>query len=122
MPVTYEHFDKMFYTNSEVSYVLNEEELAMDQAWRQGRESRECCCQTRCVRSRLNLLGSSKSFRYSSGYRDLKGLGWKMHTAYGASKPCLESFSKTWAVELGHDYGITVNTVNPGPIATDIWE
>jgi 3-oxoacyl-[acyl-carrier protein] reductase len=45
-----------------------------------------------------------------------------MHTAYGASKACLESFSKTWAVELGHEYGITVNTVNPGPVATDMWE
>jgi 3-oxoacyl-[acyl-carrier protein] reductase len=52
----------------------------------------------------------------------LRRLGWKMHTAYGASKACLESFSKTWAVELGHDYGITVNTVNPGPVATDMWE
>jgi 3-oxoacyl-[acyl-carrier protein] reductase len=45
-----------------------------------------------------------------------------MHTAYGATKACMESFARTWAVELGHDYGVTVNNVNPGPVATYMWE
>lgn len=26
--------------------------------------------------------------------------------------------TRTWAKELGHSHGITVNSVNPGPIAT----
>jgi len=24
-------------------------------------------------------------------------------------------------VELGHEYGVTVNTVNPGPVDTEMW-
>lgn len=35
-----------------------------------------------------------------------------MHSAYGATKACMESLARTWSVELGHDYGITVNAVN----------
>ena len=45
-----------------------------------------------------------------------------MHSAYGATKAALESLTKTWAVELGHDKAITVNNVNPGPVRTDMWE
>lgn len=51
----------------------------------------------------------------------------------------LEHFSRVWSKELGHKYGTTVNcgkhhsthsivqtskestTVNPGPVATDMW-
>ncbi|UPL03101.1 hypothetical protein LCI18_014035 [Fusarium solani-melongenae] len=46
---------------------------------------------------------------------------WKMHTVYGASKACLENITKTWAVELGHKYNVTVNCVNPGPVGTEMW-
>lgn len=45
-----------------------------------------------------------------------------MQGAYGASKACMESLSRIWAVELGQKYGITVNAVNPGPVATDMWK
>ena len=45
-----------------------------------------------------------------------------MHSAYGASKACMESLARTWAVELSQQYDVTVNAVNPGPVATDMWE
>lgn len=32
----------------------------------------------------------------------------------------MESFARQWALELGHEYGITVNNVNPGPVATEM--
>ncbi|KAI1610592.1 putative short-chain dehydrogenase [Exophiala viscosa] len=40
---------------------------------------------------------------------------------YSASKASLEAFARVWATELGQKYGVTVNCVNPGPVATDMW-
>ena len=42
-------------------------------------------------------------------------------TAYASSKAALEGATRVWASELGKDYNVTVNCVNPGPIATDMW-
>ena len=42
-------------------------------------------------------------------------------TAYGSSKAAVIFSTKTMAFELGH-YGIRVNSVSPGFIATDMWE
>jgi len=47
-------------------------------------------------------------------------LGKELRTAYSASKAGLQGMSKTWALEEGL-HGITVNTVAPGPIATDLF-
>jgi len=47
-------------------------------------------------------------------------LGKEQRTAYAATKAGLAGFSRTWALELGRD-GITVNTIGPGPIATDLF-
>ncbi|MGO2508329.1 MAG: SDR family oxidoreductase [Vibrio hibernica] len=44
-------------------------------------------------------------------------LGKELRTCYSATKGALTSMSKTWALELAQ-YGITVNCVAPGPIAT----
>ena len=41
------------------------------------------------------------------------------HAAYAASKAAVTAFSGVWAKELGAR-GITVNTVHPGPIDTDM--
>jgi len=47
-------------------------------------------------------------------------LGKELRTAYSATKAGLHGMSKTWALELGR-YGITVNAVGPGPIATELF-
>jgi NAD(P)-dependent dehydrogenase (short-subunit alcohol dehydrogenase family) len=41
-------------------------------------------------------------------------------SVYGAIKGALVSTTRTWALELAGD-GITVNTVSPGPIATEMF-
>jgi NAD(P)-dependent dehydrogenase (short-subunit alcohol dehydrogenase family) len=41
-------------------------------------------------------------------------------TAYAAAKAAVQSFSRTWALELAVD-GITVNTVAPGPVDTALF-
>lgn len=46
-------------------------------------------------------------------------MGVAQQTIYAASKASNESFSRVWATELGQSKGITVNCVNPGPVATD---
>ncbi|OJJ53890.1 hypothetical protein ASPSYDRAFT_187037 [Aspergillus sydowii CBS 593.65] len=48
-------------------------------------------------------------------------LGVAGQTVYGATKAANESLARVWAKELGQSHGITVNCVNPGPVATDQW-
>lgn len=45
-------------------------------------------------------------------------MGVAGQTVYAATKAANESFSRVWAKELGQSHGVTVNCVNPGPIAT----
>lgn len=45
-------------------------------------------------------------------------LGVPTRTAYAASKAGMIGMARTWALELA-PYGITVNTVAPGPVQTD---
>lgn len=47
-------------------------------------------------------------------------LGLDFLPIYGASKAALDSLSYTWAKEFGRSRGITVNSVAPGPVDTDI--
>lgn len=47
-------------------------------------------------------------------------LGIPNRTAYAGAKSGLLGFMRTWALELG-PYGITVNTVAPGPVLTDLY-
>lgn len=47
-------------------------------------------------------------------------LGMTARTAYAAAKAAVQSFSRTWALELAVD-GITVNTVAPGPVDTALF-
>jgi len=39
---------------------------------------------------------------------------------YGATKAAVDSLTYAWAAEFGKSRGITVNSVAPGPVATDI--
>ncbi|KGO63787.1 Short-chain dehydrogenase/reductase SDR [Penicillium expansum] len=45
--------------------------------------------------------------------------GFKGVSLYSASKAAIESFTRTWASELGGD-GTTVNAVAPGPVPSDM--
>jgi 3-oxoacyl-[acyl-carrier protein] reductase len=47
-------------------------------------------------------------------------LGVAQRTAYAASKAALNSFTRTWALELANT-GITVNSVAPGPVETEMF-
>ncbi|KAJ4138449.1 hypothetical protein NW768_002282 [Fusarium equiseti] len=42
-------------------------------------------------------------------------------STYAASKAALDSLTWSWAGELGRSKGITVNSVAPGPVITDIY-
>lgn len=45
-------------------------------------------------------------------------LGVAGQTVYGATKAADEALVRVWAKELGQSHDITVNCVNPGPVAT----
>lgn len=47
--------------------------------------------------------------------------GLPLQTAYAGTKGALEAITRVLAAELGQQHGLTINCVNPGPIATDMW-
>jgi NAD(P)-dependent dehydrogenase (short-subunit alcohol dehydrogenase family) len=47
-------------------------------------------------------------------------LGKELRTSYSASKAALIGLTRTWALELAR-HGVTVNTIGPGPIETELW-
>ncbi len=52
------------------------------------------------------------------GTRAMVGLASR--TVYSGTKAALAAMTKTWALELGQ-YGITANTIAPGPVVTDMF-
>ncbi|PIW28123.1 MAG: short-chain dehydrogenase [Rhodospirillales bacterium CG15_BIG_FIL_POST_REV_8_21_14_020_66_15] len=48
-------------------------------------------------------------------------LGKELRTAYAGTKGGIAAMTKVWALELA-EHGITVNTVAPGPIATELFK
>ncbi|KAH8196982.1 hypothetical protein TruAng_008841 [Truncatella angustata] len=47
-------------------------------------------------------------------------LGLELSAVYGAAKAAQDSLTASWAGQLGRSHGITVNTLAPGPILTDM--
>ena len=47
--------------------------------------------------------------------------GVPQQTVYAASKAAVEGMARVWATELGTKYGVTINCVAPGPIATEMY-
>ncbi|KAM0517376.1 hypothetical protein ACHAPE_004907 [Trichoderma viride] len=47
-------------------------------------------------------------------------LGPEVSAVYGAAKAAQDSLTASWAGQLGRSHGITVNTLAPGPIMTDM--
>ena len=47
-------------------------------------------------------------------------LGKELRTVYAATKGGIAAMAKVWALELA-EHGITVNSIAPGPIATDLF-
>jgi 3-oxoacyl-[acyl-carrier protein] reductase len=50
----------------------------------------------------------------------LVALGHEKRTSYGAAKAAVNSFTRTWGLELAQS-GITVNAVAPGPTETELF-
>lgn len=47
--------------------------------------------------------------------------GYTTQSVYAATKAAVEGLTRVWATELGQDYGVTVNAVNPGPVDTEMY-
>lgn len=50
----------------------------------------------------------------------ISALGARERTAYAATKSALNAITVSWALELA-PFGVTVNAVAPGPVATDLF-
>jgi 3-oxoacyl-[acyl-carrier protein] reductase len=72
---------------------------------------------SRAVQSHMITAGWGRVVNMSS----TSGLGNRGQANYSAAKAGIEGFTKTLAIELGR-FGITVNVVAPGFIATDMLE
>jgi 3-oxoacyl-[acyl-carrier protein] reductase len=48
-------------------------------------------------------------------------MGMPQRTVYAGTKATLEGIAKSLGNEIGKKYGITVDCISPGPVATDMW-
>lgn len=81
----------------------------------------------------VNVTGAALAAKHAA--ERMKAAGWGRivnissrtmvgktnRTAYAATKGAIASMTKVWALELA-PYGITVNAVAPGPIATELYK
>jgi len=95
-------------------YLENTSTDDFDQVMRLNTQTAMICVQSVIPAMRKSHFGRIVSITSRSV------LGKEMRTAYAASKGALAAMSRTWALELAGD-GITVNTVAPGPIETELF-
>jgi NAD(P)-dependent dehydrogenase (short-subunit alcohol dehydrogenase family) len=71
------------------------------------------------LQAALPYLPNDRSGRIVSLSSVSSSLGFPGQTVYGGTKAALDEMTRTWARELSER--CTVNTVNPGPVATDMY-
>lgn len=71
------------------------------------------------VQAALPYLPQDRSGRIVNLSSVSASLGFKKQSVYGGTKAALESMTRTWSRELAEN--ATVNAVNPGPVATDMY-
>ena len=74
---------------------------------------------TLLLQAALPYLPHDRSGRIVNLSSVSSSLGLHAQTVYGGSKAALEAMTRTWARELSER--ATVNAVNPGPVATDMY-
>ncbi len=76
-------------------------------------------CSIQCAQALLPAMKAARSGRIVN-ISSRAALGKELRTVYAATKAGLHGITRTWALELA-EYGITVNAVGPGPIATELF-
>jgi NAD(P)-dependent dehydrogenase (short-subunit alcohol dehydrogenase family) len=71
------------------------------------------------VKAALPYLPTDRSGRIVNVSSVSSALGYMSQSIYGGTKAALEAMTRTWARELAER--ATVNAVNPGPVATDMY-
>ena len=71
------------------------------------------------LQAALPFLPKDRSGRIVNISSVSSSLGFLEQTVYGGTKAALESMTRTWSRELAER--ATVNAVNPGPVATDMY-
>jgi 3-oxoacyl-[acyl-carrier protein] reductase len=102
--------------NAGISVRVAIDDEAYDEAWARGLTVM-LTAQQRVIRAALPHLRRSRSPRIVN-IASTEALGaTALHSAYSAAKAGVTGLTRSLAVELGR-YGITVNCICPGPIAT----
>lgn len=71
------------------------------------------------IQAALPYLPHDRSGRIVNLSSVSSALGYKTQSVYGGTKAALEAMTRTWSRELAER--ATVNAVNPGPVATDMY-
>lgn len=71
------------------------------------------------LQAALPYLPTDRSGRIVNLSSVSASLGFHSQTVYGGTKAALESMTRTWSRELAER--ATVNAINPGPVATDMY-
>jgi NAD(P)-dependent dehydrogenase (short-subunit alcohol dehydrogenase family) len=72
------------------------------------------------MKAAMSYLPHDRSGRIVNVSSVSSSLGYATQSVYGGTKAALEAMTRTWARELSER--ATVNAVNPGPVATDMYD